>query len=121
MSKTRDLEKKLDALTSKVVLLSDKHCATCGSSEQLECGHWRSRYWRTLRWDLDNCHAQCHTCNQLHEIDTRNYDEWMYQNYSEDDYRALLNIGFSGRKIGYSEMLLIYEGLKEKEREFERD
>jgi hypothetical protein len=118
MSKTRDLEKKLDELTSKVVLLRDDHCITCGSSFNLECGHYFSRTWRGTRWDLDNCHAQCHWCNQKHEYDANPYDNWMEDNY---DVIEIEKKAFNLRKIGYSEMLLIYKELKEKEKEYGQD
>jgi len=118
MSKTRDLEKKLDELTSKVVRLRDKYCIICGSPYNLECGHWKSRYWRDTRWDLDNCHTQCHDCNQKHEIDSRPYDEWMQKHYPFGKYIRLIQKTLGVQKLGYSKMLLIYEELKEKEREY---
>lgn len=57
------LKKKADIVFSKWIRARDKACFTCGSRENLQCGHFISRGKNITRYDEENCHAQCVSCN----------------------------------------------------------
>ena len=61
--------RKLDKLVSEIVIGRDRSCIVCGSFRNLTCGHLFSRIAYSTRWDLDNCFAQCLSCNLKHEHD----------------------------------------------------
>lgn len=45
-------------------------CISCGRVlpvRYAECGHYISRSHMATRWDEDNCHAECHECNE-HDV-----------------------------------------------------
>ena len=63
---------KADAYCSKYVRLSNAdangicQCYTCakrGHWKKMTCGHKESRWWITVRYDLDNVRPQCWGCN----------------------------------------------------------
>jgi len=59
------LKKKADAIFSIYIRLRDKKCITCGSTENLQCGHFQSRKHNATRYDPYNCQAQCVRCNMF--------------------------------------------------------
>ena len=61
--------RKLDHLVSQLVIARDGKCIVCGTTQNLTCGHLFSRVAYSTRWDLDNCYAQCLSCNLKHEYD----------------------------------------------------
>lgn len=71
---THELEGKLDALVSQYVRKSsaggngDTRCVTCGAYgrwQDMDCGHYISRNFRSTRWDLQNLGVQCQRCNRF--------------------------------------------------------
>ena len=85
----KKLIKRLDAIVTKIVVLRDKKCVTCGRTTEVYCGHFHSRTHHNTRWDLMNCHAQCNPCNGKHEHDTYPYTRFMAAKYSMDELDAL--------------------------------
>ena len=61
--------RKLDKLVSQIVIARDGKCIVCSTTQNLTCGHLFSRVAYSTRWDLDNCYAQCLSCNLKHEYD----------------------------------------------------
>lgn len=66
------LIKKLDLLVRKILLIRDSiggsmfRCISCGKLlpiEKAQAGHYASRRYLAIRWDLDNVHLQCAYCN----------------------------------------------------------
>jgi len=57
------LKKKLDNIFSLYIRARDKSCITCGSKENLQCGHFQSRKHNATRFDEVNCASQCVSCN----------------------------------------------------------
>src|SRR3990167_754356 len=57
------LKHKADTVFSIWIRNRDKECFTCGSRQNLQCGHYVSRSHNSTRYDEENCHAQCIGCN----------------------------------------------------------
>lgn len=86
----KNLIKRLDDIVSKIVRLRDKKCVTCGSTQQLGCGHVFSRSHYATRWDLENCHAQCWKCNyNARWHDTVFYPEWYRDKVGDEKFKEL--------------------------------
>jgi len=65
-SATRKLAKaKADKYFSLYIRLRDtvKPCVTCGNYTELECGHFISRRFESVRFDEKNANGQCSKCN----------------------------------------------------------
>lgn len=68
-----DYVKKLDKVFSEYIRLRDSmggyfRCISCGKIkpyEQADCGHYHSRTHMATRFDEDNCHAECRSCNRF--------------------------------------------------------
>lgn len=74
--KLRTLRRKLDKVFSEYIRLRDSRaydytafrCISCGQVKpcsQADCGHYISRTAMATRWDEDNCHAECRSCNRF--------------------------------------------------------
>ena len=85
----KGLVKKLDALVSQIVILRDKKCVVCNSTKRLGCGHLFTRRYYSTRWDLQNCHCQCWSCNFKHELDPHPYTTFYLNKYGRSGYDAL--------------------------------
>lgn len=69
-----NLIKKLDKVFSAYIRLRDTmpsgyfKCISCGQIkpfEQADCGHFFSRRNMSVRFDEDDCHAECRSCNRF--------------------------------------------------------
>ena len=69
-----NLTKKLDKVFSAYIRLRDAmpsgcfKCISCGKIkpfEQADCGHFFSRKNMSVRFDEDDCHAECRSCNRF--------------------------------------------------------
>ena len=91
MTERKKLVKRLDEVTREIVLKRDFACVTCGKTTNLQCGHLitRSRY--GVRWDLQNCNAQCAGCNLRHEYQPEIYTRWFLKVFGEVAYQDLCN------------------------------
>ena len=65
------------------------YCVTCGSRENLTCGHLFSRVAYSTRWDYLNCATQCQGCNLRHEYDPSTFTLWYIKRYGLGQYEAL--------------------------------
>ena len=73
VQKRTDYIKKLDKVFSEYIRLRDSingyfRCISCGQIkpyEQADCGHYYSRTRMSTRFDEDNCHAECRSCNRF--------------------------------------------------------
>ena len=63
----KNIEKRLDDLIRKITRKRDSSCIVCGSPNNLENGHFKSRRHKQTRWELDNNHLICVTCNRTDE------------------------------------------------------
>ena len=95
--------KSLDRLFSKYIRLRDLihigRCITCGakisSISQIECGHYISRRYMSLRWHPLNAHGQCRRCNQVLYGNLEAYKRFLESRYGIgilDRLNALRNV-----------------------------
>lgn len=66
-SKYKKTKDKLDKVFSKFIRKRDEgECYTCGDVKEekyMQCGHYEPRHYLGTRWDEENCHCQCRSCN----------------------------------------------------------
>jgi hypothetical protein len=72
---------EMDRYTSLIVRGRDGRCVTCGSRQGLQCSHFYSRRYLSVRFDLRNCNAMCAGCNRRHNRDRRPYEKYMLKKY----------------------------------------
>jgi len=74
--KMSSLTKMLDDIFSKykrMINLKENGLITCFTCQQefelknIDCGHYISRQYKTVRWDEQNTEPQCKSCNRFHE------------------------------------------------------
>jgi hypothetical protein len=111
--KLSTITNRLDRLTSILVRKRDKRCCTCGSTENLQCGHFISRVFVNTRWDLRNCNAQCASCNVMHELNPVPYYEFMLAYYGKIVIVDLNQEAHSGKKLNRGERAAIEALLKQ--------
>jgi hypothetical protein len=78
---------KADELVGLIVRTQEPYCVTCGTTEDLQCGHLYSRRAHSTRFDLHpegNCHTQCGRCNLRHVTNKFPYINWYLKNFGED-------------------------------------
>ena len=103
-SKRKKLVKKLDDIVSKVVRAREPYCVTCGTKEHLTCSHLITRNKKSIRWDLDNCHCMCKSCNFRHEYYPEIYTEWWLNKYSQEEYSKLILEGNQTKQYTLAEL-----------------
>ncbi len=104
----------LDILTSKIVRLRDKCCTVCGSTYDLQCGHYWKRATHATRFDLVNCNALCARCNYRDNIDHDPYSFAMLEKYGGEEMEKLRDRFFSGRKFTDADLQRLIVEYKEK-------
>lgn len=105
----------LDQLVRDILALRDDRCFTCGAGRDtvaLEVGHLFRRGHEPIRWDLRNVAAQDNRCNLLHNEHPEIYIEKFLQRFGESAYNELRQLSFSARKLSYTELLEIRDGLR---------
>lgn len=78
------LKKDADRVFSLWIRKRDKKCVTCGSTQNLQCGHYISRSCNQLRYDEVNCHAQCMPCNVFKRGAMDQYAIFLQQTYGPE-------------------------------------
>ena len=103
----KSLIKKLDELTSKIVLCS-RHCVTCGSTNKLTNSHLFSRRNLATRWDIEkdgNCQCQCWPCNFKHTArDSQPYTNWYIKMFGHKRWEDLHKRWSQITKINQSQL-----------------
>ncbi len=88
-----ELKKKLDKVFSVFIRERDNFvCFTCdkrGDAKNIQCGHFISRNYLSLRWDEINCHAQCVACNMFKGGNMIVYAMRMMDKYGADILKLL--------------------------------
>jgi len=108
------LVKKLDQAIRAVVLSEEKVCCCCGTTERLQLGHLFTRSKHSVRWDRDNCHAQCAGCNLRHEYDPHPYTVWYIQTFGLAAYTSLYHRAETPRKWKLHELQELLNRLEAK-------
>lgn len=96
----RWLVAELDRYTSLIVRRRDGRCVTCGGVQGLQCSHFYSRRYLSIRFDLRNCNAMCAGCNRRHNRDRQPYERYMLKRYGAGVIAELdkLRIDLSSRQ-----------------------
>ncbi len=77
-------EKLLDKLFSVYIRRRDegKGCISCGQRlkfDYCDAGHYIPRTHMATRWNEDNVHAQCYTCNRMRDGNEKEYRRYLIQ------------------------------------------
>lgn len=118
---TGQLVKKLQPIFNRWIRKRDegKPCISCGEyKEAYDCGHFYARSgYAGLRFDEDNCHAECRACNSYDESHLIGYAENLRVKIGEQDYQALkekaADYKKNGRKFGRVELRELIDKYKE--------
>lgn len=78
------LKKEADRVFSLWIRARDGRCVTCGSTANLQNGHYVSRSWSALRFDEVNCNAQCVGCNVFKKGNMDEYARFLLRRYGPD-------------------------------------
>lgn len=90
-TKHKQSKNKLDAACRKYILARDNNkCVICGSGPtiaktgrklSLHQGHFLGKNRICMRWNEKNIHAQCCSCNYMHEQNCIPYYQFMQKKY----------------------------------------
>ncbi len=100
----RWLVAELDRVVSVIVRRRDRRCVTCGEIRGLQCSHFYSRRYLSIRFDLRNCHAMCAGCNRRHNSDPAPYLAYMLERYGAKIVEELDMLRGSLRKVPDEEL-----------------
>ena len=99
--------KKADDAFSLYIRGRDKKCVTCGSEENLQCGHLFTRGYYPTRWSENNAFCQCAGCNMRHEYDPYPLTSHFLLVYGEKRYHDLHKRAKTPRKYTTEELNFI--------------
>ena len=82
---------KLDTVFSKFIRRRDcgfsfGRCVSCGAVityDNSDCGHYINRKHMSVRYDEQNCNAQCRSCNRFDEGNIQGYRKGLIEKYGE--------------------------------------
>jgi hypothetical protein len=100
----RWLVAELYRLTSLIVRRRDGRCVTCGSRQGLQCSHFYSRRYLSIRFDLRNCNAMCTGCNRRHNRNRTPYERYMLKTYGRAVISELDGLGLNLEKMPDEEL-----------------
>jgi 5-methylcytosine-specific restriction endonuclease McrA len=110
MAKERkQLVKKLDALCRKILLIRDQlpgqmfRCISCRRLLPLnvaQVGHYISRRYESVRWDLKNINLQCASCNKWQSGNPIEYRKALVEMHGEKEVAKMET--FYRQSLGYS-------------------
>jgi hypothetical protein len=83
------LKKQLDQIFSLYIRKRDKKCITCGSTKNLQCGHFHSRTHLSTRWSEINCNTQCVGCNVFKSGNMAEYAHALQERYGQNILQKL--------------------------------
>ena len=83
---------KLDTIFSQYIRRKDAineiaECITCKKKShwsKLQNGHWASRRHYNTRWDEQNCHVQCASCNVFRAGEIYLYTKYLCSKYGDN-------------------------------------
>ena len=96
--------RELDIAVSKIVRRRDKACVCCGKTNGLQAGHFYSRRWLHVRFDLRNVHAQCSDCNKRHNVNQWPYLSALLRIHGPDVLSELHRLRMQTRKVTDAEL-----------------
>lgn len=113
-SERKRLIRANDDLIRQIIQKYEQVCVCCKKqSDNLQVGHYVSRRFYALRWDLRNVHYQCPGCNIQHNVNPAPYSDYMRRTYGQYIFKALEDEK-KRIKITMSELRNIHQALKER-------
>lgn len=123
------LTKELDAVFSRYIrnLYADGDyvtCVTCGKTDEIrymQNGHYVSRRFYSTRWDIENCHPQCYSCNVGLAGNYAQYSLYMINRYGSEILQTLVDRSKAPYKTTTQELqekIDYYKGLIEEKSPF---
>ena len=117
--KRKTLIKKLDAAFSQYIRWRDADadglvkCCTCDTKKHvkaMQCGHFMSRRYYSLRWHEKNAHGQCYGCNIGDQGRQYEHSKHIDKKYGKGTAENLLKRSKDSRKYTNEELiqLIIY-------------
>lgn len=97
----RPLIRKLDKVFSEYIRRRDAvngyaSCFTCGTArpwKEMHAGHYVNRDRMNTRWEEQNVHVQCPSCNTFHEGRKPEYTLFLQGRYGPDIIEKLVRAG----------------------------
>lgn len=120
------LFEKLDEVFSKYVRLRDSDeegdvvCISCdwkGFWEDCDCGHFFRRGLKSVRYDEDNCHAQCRSCNRFKDGNQAGYSRGLIEKIGVMKYGELVQRKNEVKKWVSYEIIMLHEYYEKKVKE----
>jgi 5-methylcytosine-specific restriction endonuclease McrA len=111
--KLSTITNRLDRLVSLIVRQRDPACVTCGSLDNPQAGHYISRVFINVRWDMTNVHRQCSRCNVMHELDSVPYTRFIANKYGDEYPLVLSEMAHRTKVLKRQERLELEHRLKE--------
>ena len=108
----KDIKLENDQLIREIIALRDKKCFTCPATTGLQVGHLFRRGIESLRWSLENNHAQCEFCNSRHEYEPHHYENEFKQQYGRRAWNDLERRSRQKGKLSYIELSEIRDHLR---------
>jgi hypothetical protein len=87
--KIKDLVAELDRVFSLYIRSKYDRCYTCGSTYELQCGHYIKRRFYAVRWDENNCRVQCKNCNEYNRGEETKFGEKLRKEIGEERFHKL--------------------------------
>lgn len=121
MKKKSDLKKTADKYWSIYIRMrdSDRHgmadCISCGVRKhwkEMQNGHFISRSSSSLRFDDENCNAQCVSCNMFKQGNQYAYAKGIDLKYGDGTADKLYNRRFETHKFSTQELQDIIDEAK---------
>ena len=121
---------KADEAFSRYIRLRDTlpdgtfRCISCGRTlpaEQADCGHYHSRRHMSVRYDEDNAHAECRSCNRFGADHLIGYAERLEAKIGRERMDALALRAAQTAKLDRQELLSIARHYNEKARELMKE
>lgn len=104
----------LDILCSLYVRARDKRCVICGSTFELQCGHYWKRATHAVRWDTVNCNALCSRCNYRDNLNHDPYSFAMLRIHGPEKVEALRERKFSRKHFTDDELRALVQDFRAK-------
>jgi NinG protein len=108
----REIKLECDQLIREIIAIRDKKCFTCPATEGLEVGHLFRRGIESLRWSLENNHAQCSLCNFRHEFSPHHYENEFKRHFGVRAWKNLEKRSRQKGKLTYIELSEIRDHLR---------
>lgn len=125
--KKKNWKKKFDTVFSQYIRqrTADEFgitvCVTCGVKKhwkEMQCGHYVPRSHMGARFDEENCHVQCCSCNVFKKGNMDEYALYLKSKYGDGILDRLHKKKLVGRKISAAEYQELIDLYNEKIRNF---